>query len=223
SLCFLVVAALAALLVAIVAVQGTRPSRASIVAVLAGWILPLAVITLCGHWVWETWQVNLAKNREFNAHSGCSYGVWVGVNLLELAVALGLPLAIFLLIRCGTEVRELVARRRGDPLLLSWLGIVALLDVSGANRGEICRLWYFLMPVAAALAVERIAFARRSSRWLVAGLLVLQAFQCATVSRELILIWYTPPHSMGVEWQGGKSRRWAAPRRLAEEELQRQQ
>lgn len=223
SLCFVVVAALAAVMVALQAAQGSRPSWASIIAVVAGWLIPLAIMAVCGHRAWDTWQVNLAKNREFNFYSGCSYGVWVVVNLLELAVALGLPLTLLLLIRSVAEVRGLIARRGADPLLLAWLGIVALLDVSGVNRGEICRLWYFLMPVAAALAVERIAFAHRSSRWLVAGLLVLQAFQSATISRELILIWYTPPHSMGVEWREGKSRRWAAPRRLSEEEMQRQQ
>lgn len=219
SLCFLVVGALAAVLVAVLAAQGSRPSAASMIAALAGWMLPLALAAVCGHQPWETWQVNLAKNREFNLYSGCSYGAWVIVNPLELAVALGVPLTVFLLARCGGDLRSLLAKRRADPLLLSWLSIVALLDLSGANRGEVCRLWLFLMPVGAALAVETIAFGLRSARWLIAGLLVLQAFQCAAASRELMLVWHTPPRGMGVEWHGGKSRRWVAPRRLAEEEL----
>lgn len=221
SLCFLVVAALAALMVAVLAAQGTRPSAASLVAAPVGWLLPLAAMALCGHWVWDTWRVNLEKNHEFNAFSGCSYAVWAGVNPLEFAIALGIPATVFLLARAGRSAGSLAGLRRADPLWAAWAAIVLLLDLAGMNRGEVCRLWYFLMPVGAAMAIEWLPFAAKQTRGVVACLLVLQAVECAVLSRELLIISPWPTHDTFETYLHKDNGKWMRLRRLQPEEFRR--
>lgn len=223
SLCFLTVGALAALLVTLCAFQGSRPTAASVAAALAGCLVPLAVIALYGHHFWETWQINLAKNHEFNRYSGCSYAVWVGVNLLEFAVAIGVPAALLLAARTLGALRSAISGRAVDPLLTAWLAIVALLDLAGMNLGEVSRLWLFLMPVGVALAIEPLALAAKHARGMVVCLLLLQAAECAVISRELLLVSPWPTHSTLQAYLGEGNRQWATLRRLTEDEFLRRQ
>lgn len=255
SLSFVVVGALAALFVAIRGFQGARPTGAAVVAALAGWAAVLGVFASFGHLPWETWSVNLAKNHEFNVWSGCSYGAWVLVNPLELAVSMGVPVSVYLLARLAGECSRGAARLgrlrpksaktfgglgspphqdsapqlaeatrcRLDALLVAWLTIVMLLDLAGTNRGEICRLWYFLMPVGAALAIESLDFARRRVRAVLAALVLLQAFECAVLSRELVLLWLNTPHDAFETYLTPGNTTWSRFRRLSDAEFQRRQ
>lgn len=253
SLSFVVVGALAALFVTIRACQGARPTGASVAAAVAGWAAVLALFASVGHLPWETWSVNLAKNHEFNVWSGCSYAAWVLVNPLELAVSMGVPVSVYLLARLAGEFgrstqsravcqgnpvaksggefagpgslsQEVQApRRRLDALLVAWVAIVTLLDLAGSNRGEICRLWYFLMPVGAALAIEGLDFANRRARAVLAALVLWQALECAVLSRELALLWLNTPHDAFETYVAPGNKTWSRFRRLSDEEFQRRQ
>lgn len=239
ALSFLVVAALAVLFVAIRAVQGIRPSLSAIAAVLAGWVMALGGFVLAGHLPWETWSVNLAKNHQFNLWSGCTYGAWALINPVELAIAMGVPVSVYLLARVAGECRRAAGSRRSaqpvsdlarpavkrpiDALMLAWLAIVALLDLAGTNRGEVCRLWYFLMPVGAALAIEGLDLADRRGRAVVASLILLQAIECALLSREVVLVWTNTPHDTFEAYLKPGNKTWSRLRRLSDDEFQRRQ
>jgi methylthioxylose transferase len=214
SLCFTVIAALCAMFVAACAAAGWRPTTISMIAAVSGWLLVIALAAaVFGYRAWESWQINLAKNHEFNQWSGCSYTTWLWVNALELAVAMGIPASVFLFKRSLEALARAVSRRTVDPLLVAWTATVTLLDLAGTNRGEVCRLWLFLMPIGVALAVESLPLMVRKARVLVASLLLLQAFSCMVLSRELVLLVQLPPDE----------RYWASPRRLTEAEFQRRE
>lgn len=180
STCFFIVGGLAALYVVGLSLSGKRPTLASLVAAPLAWLAVVGLIHLGGHNSWATWSVNFAKNIEFNQLYRQSYAAWTVVNLLEFAVALGLPLVIFLAGRVAVV-------RRADALLCAWLAILALLDLAGTNRGEVCRLWLFMMPVGALLAVEWLPALGRWFRPTLAAFLALQALNCVVLDRDLML------------------------------------
>jgi hypothetical protein len=229
SLSFVVVGSLAALFVAIRAVQGNRPSGWAVLAALAGWASTLGGFILAGHSPWETWTINLAKNHQFNLWSGCTYLPWTLINPLELGMAMGVPVSVYLLARVVSGLtsamgkRRAAGARRSDALLVAWMAIIVMLDLAGTNRGEVCRLWYFLMPVGAALAIERLDLAGHRGRAVVAVLVLLQALECALVSREAVLVWTSMPHDTFETYLKPGNKTWSRFRRLSDEEFRRRQ
>lgn len=180
SVCFFTIGGLAALYIACQSLTGKRPTLAAVVAAPLGWLAVVLLIYLAGHNSWATWAVNLAKNREFNALYRQSYAAWTVVNALEFAAALGLPLVVFL-------AGRVAVLRRAEPLLCAWAALMVLLDVAGTNRGESCRLWLFMMPVAALLAVEWLPQLGRWFRMSLAALIAMQALNCVMLDRDLLL------------------------------------
>jgi hypothetical protein len=198
SMCFFAIGGLAAFYVTGQSLSTKkRPPIAAISAAPLSWLAVVAVIYSLGHNSWATWGANIAKNAEFNGLFRQSYGKWTVVNLLEFGAALGVPLVVFL-------AGRVVVLRRCDPLLCSWAAIVAVLDLGGANRGEACRLWLFLMPIAALLAVEWLPALGRWFRVSLAAVLILQALTCVILDRNLVLV--TDPEEMAVIKESGLSK-----------------
>lgn len=147
------------------------------------------------------------------------------------------------------------ARRRSRTdrsLLAAWLLTVAALDLAGTNLGEVSRLWLFLMPIGLLLAVEwvdfgsnptrqpgqSVAFPRlrvgllrdgahcgQGSRQIVVAFLLLQAFNCILLARELVLLWPVMPKQTqeqysGARWTAGE-KTWREYRRLSDWEIAR--
>jgi hypothetical protein len=91
----------------------------------------------------------LEDARAFNVRSRRPYGIWVGQNLYDFALAAGVwvavlvPAALVVAVRGAGPLRERLAR----PAAL-WgfgtLAVLVLLDLAGINRGEVVRLWIFL-------------------------------------------------------------------------------
>ena len=127
------------------------------------------------------WWSNLANHAAFydQPQHPRSYLPWLGLNLLELALAVGIPLA-------GLAAAGLVLRCRGERPEIAgpaWacLAVWSLLWLSGKNMGEAARLWLFLMPWACWLAAP-VLDKLRSRDW--ALLLALQgALLVAIVQR----------------------------------------
>ncbi|HQU45225.1 MAG TPA: hypothetical protein PK867_20590, partial [Pirellulales bacterium] len=180
STCFFIIGGLAAAYIIGQSLTGKRPTVASVCAAPLGWLAVVAAIYFAGHNSWSTWSVNFAKNVEFNQQYRQSYGAWTVVNLLEFGAALGLPLVVFL-------AGRVAVLRRADPLLCAWLAVLAFLDLAGTNRGEACRLWLFMMPIGALLAVEWLPSMGRWFRLSLAALLALQALNCVILDRDLML------------------------------------
>jgi hypothetical protein len=79
-----------------------------------------------------------------------SYALWLAFGPLDLAVFLGLPLAVLAVWRAAAATRQ---GANGAPLrpparfALAAVGGVALLVLSGTTRGEVGRIWIPLMPL----------------------------------------------------------------------------
>ncbi|HVX11654.1 MAG TPA: hypothetical protein VHC22_10775 [Pirellulales bacterium] len=181
SMCFFSIGGLAILYIACRSFTGKRPTLACMAAAPLGWLAVVGLIYLAGHNSWATWSVNLAKNLEFNQLYRQSYGRWTVVNLLEFGWAIGLPVVIFL-------AGRLAVLRQFDPLLCAWGAMLALLDLAGANRGESCRLWIFMMPIGTMLAVEWLPHLGRWFRPTLAAFLALQCSYCVLLDRNLLLL-----------------------------------
>lgn len=177
---FFTIGGLAVLYVTAQSIGGKRPSLAAVFAAPLAWLAVVGLIYAAGHNSWDTWCVNFAKNAEFNQLYRQSYAAWTLVNLLEFGAALGLPVLIFL-------AGRIAVLRRADALLCAWAAMILLLDVAGTNRGEACRLWLFMMPIAALLAVEWLPRLGRAFRFSLAAFLALQALNCVILDRDLVL------------------------------------
>jgi hypothetical protein len=110
--------------------------------------------------------------------------LWVGLNLLESAVALGVPTVLWLASQLDWRALGARARRAalagGERLLAGTLLALLVLDVSGQTKGESGRLWMGCFPLVLAGAAP--ALAARERDWprlavlLAATLVVLKGF-----------------------------------------------
>lgn len=97
------------------------------------------------------WKLCLANNAHFN--TGRTYWPWVAFNLLDYAIFVSLPVAVFFLRGIVNTIR----RRNLDAqwrFIVALVGTMLLLNITGTNRGEIARLWMFLMPMTVAVAAR---------------------------------------------------------------------
>jgi hypothetical protein len=112
-------------------------------------------------------RVALAIHRgEFTATR--SYGLWLGRNLVDFALFVGVPVAILALEGAVASVRRVRAGKPIGPSAafgLVGVGCAALLAVSGLTRGEVGRLWIPLMPLVlvGALAPGEAADSRKTA------------------------------------------------------------
>jgi hypothetical protein len=178
------------------------PAARRLVALALGVIVPVAGLWLAtGHNLPATWLRCYRIHASFYDRVPRSYWPWVGFNLGEFLVALGLPLAVAAIVGTVHLIRRnsqsAPAEISGTPdesgptslaagtaLGLTWWLTVIALDASGKNLGEVARLWIFLMPFAAipaAKAMERSA----QHAWTAAALAALLAIQTIVVIHEL--------------------------------------
>lgn len=82
------------------------------------------------------------------------YSIWIIQNLKEYAIGAGLASSLILLIslfRVGAVNWNNSNERNANVTLIFFLATIAILNFSGANRGEVTRLWIFLTPMQALL------------------------------------------------------------------------
>ena len=130
-----------------------RPALQSLaVAALAAAAL-LGLILLLGHHPLRSALVALALHREaFTAPRG--YALWLLFNPLDLALFLGVPVAVLF----GARLREALRSRPPDAAGRFTLAVAAgltLLLLSGTVRGEVGRIWIPLMPLLLIPAAQR--------------------------------------------------------------------
>ncbi len=126
---------------------------------LALMLLTFAILILSWHqwtscWLPTVWQLNLRNHARFYDHTTRTTSLWLGVNLLELALSLGMPLFLSAAVNGIHSIRELCVdlfRHRRVPATVNcliaacWL-TWSILWLSGKNSGEAARLWCFLLP-----------------------------------------------------------------------------
>jgi hypothetical protein len=120
----------------------------------------LGLTALLGHHPLRSALSALAIHREVYT-APRSYALWSLFNPLDLAIFLGIPLAILLALRAGRSSLALRphagAIPPADRFAIAASAGLALLVLSGVTRGEVGRLWIPLMPflLVAALARSR--------------------------------------------------------------------
>jgi hypothetical protein len=88
------------------------------------------------------WRTNAANHARFYVEYPKSYLAWVVENPIELAIALGVPTAVW----------AAIGLRRCPPVAWATLATLAFLTLSGKNLSEVARLWLPLMPPLVASA-----------------------------------------------------------------------
>lgn len=176
--------------------------------------------SLLGAW-WRCYSIHATFYNPGQVGAGRTYWSWVGFNIAEFTVATGLPLIVAAI---AGSVRLFRPRREGQTsapampipsdrspqavtiaraVIVSWWLILLILDLSGKNRGEIARLWIFMMPlacVAAAPAIEQLCSARWRSALVL--LLLLQAGQTAAFAAQVQ--GFYDPSSIGIATSEGR-------------------
>lgn len=114
-----------------------------------GWALCGFLIPWIGLWIWAgydtlgVWLQNLRNHAEFYVHSPRTYRQWLWVNPLELAVAVGAPIVLSLVLSLAA-VGRMSPRQRAQ--IAAWGLLWGILWLTGKNMGEAARLWCFLLP-----------------------------------------------------------------------------
>lgn len=149
--------------------------------VVGGFCLLLFVAwLLTGYDTLGTWTRCFRNNKQFNLDSARQYLPWLLYNPIMFLLYLGGPTATLWLAGTCAAVRRTWRRRRAagnDWLPLGVGAVIVLLWVSGINRGEVERLWMFLMPACllAGVCGLRVKLGERGALYL----LLLQTAQVA--------------------------------------------
>ncbi len=175
------------------------PGQAAIATIvttgLVGFAVPLAVVWLVlGFDSISTWWQCLASNVRFNRLTDRSYWPWVLYNPVDFLMFLGVGLSALLVLATVGLVRGLRRWRELGPVGLGLLALVAVLvvlNVSGANAGETGRLWMFLMPGAALLAVPALERLGPGAELVLVAVLLCQAVQACVFKLYLNLLFMT--------------------------------
>jgi hypothetical protein len=138
-------------------------------------ILYLGLAVLLGYRPIEVAKQALSMHRTIAAtESVRTYWKWVLLNPLECAIFAGLPLTVAALWSWRALGDERLARLR--TFVVSWLAILVLLDLSGTVRGEVGRIWLFLLWPAS-LATAAWSTSRAGREYVVPLLVLLQVVQ----------------------------------------------
>ncbi|HYU42409.1 MAG TPA: hypothetical protein VEQ84_09665 [Vicinamibacteria bacterium] len=116
-----------------------------------------AAPALVGHHPIASARAALRIHREFFTQPR-DYAVWLVFDPLDLAVFIGLPVAVSLVFAAVRSARRGIARARLQPdeaFRLGALAALLVLLVSGQTRGEVGRIWIPVMPVLLVAALAR--------------------------------------------------------------------
>jgi hypothetical protein len=164
--------------------DGWRELLAFIVGLLAPWCL-----------LWLIFRYNLLAvfrtsddlRHALYAREHRSYAQALIGNLADFFIFAGLPATLLFCWGVVDTVRD-AARRSASPLLWSFLLLLLALDLSGKTRGEVGRMWMFLMPCVLLIAAPQAQKIWRESRGWMLALLVCQ-FAQVVVFQYCVRVW----------------------------------
>lgn len=153
TLAFLPVSLIAGLVIA--SDRAVRPPvRAALLAAIGvgtlAIVVPGWIVTRANPFV--VWSWNLHHHARFYQEFPRSYSLWLWVNPIELAIAIGLPTVIWSFV-------GLTAPRSVPRIVWCTILTLVLVDLTGRNMGEVARLWMLFIPpflIAAARGLERL-------------------------------------------------------------------
>jgi hypothetical protein len=93
------------------------------------------------------YKTGMAQHYEI-VTAGRSYARWVWYNLYDYAAFVGLPLSILFGIRIYDSARSATCRRGNhvDAAAVATAATILIITLSGTSRGEVARMWLFLLP-----------------------------------------------------------------------------
>ncbi len=143
------------------------------------------------------WRVSMSYHLGLDRNSW----VWLVYHLYDFLFFLGVPLAVLFVVALGRSV----TRARNDVAVLPLaFGIsLLILDLSGAARGEVARVWLFLTPFPVIAAAGALARWRRG--WSTVLVLGLLAGQLLTLNAFLRVV------TTGIEDPPDRVRQFSAP------------
>lgn len=136
--------------------------------------------------VLDIWQVAMS----FHLKMDRSYWLWVFYHLYDFLIFLGIPLVYLL----GVALWQALRDRSGKPIHLLTLAFclgLLVIDLSGTARGEVARVWLFLVPWALLISVQALgtqAFSKNPASGPTFAIIILLALQlfAAAVSLRVI-------------------------------------
>lgn len=151
-----------------------------VVALALGTALPaLALYALTGCDLVAVFRnATAAHHRVVTEWWSRAYSHWVAGNLVDFGVMLGLPVCLLALAAARRAWRGVGEDEATAPALVAAFGLALLvLDLSGATRAEVARIWLFLTPVPVVLGARGLAMEGSARRWVVGLLLACQGLQ----------------------------------------------
>ena len=127
---------------------------------------------------WDVYEMALRAHRQLIR----PYWTYLLYNLYDFFVYVGIPVTVYFITQAIGSARALLAGRatQADAPCLIWVTTLVGLDVLGITRGEVGRLWSFLMPVVVLVGVYALV-TWRAPIWLLAGLLAAQTLVISLV------------------------------------------
>jgi len=135
---------------------------------LLGFCAPAVLLALCAHYdMLERYRGAMAHHQRWKHWEGglgeLSY--FGGLNLLEFTYWLGVPVAACLLWGAGAALLRWRQARPAELLALATTALLLVTAALGRTKGEVARLWMFLVPLAllaAAGSLPRMVGSRRA-------------------------------------------------------------
>jgi hypothetical protein len=140
TLAFLPVGLIVALMIVLAPEVVSRRKAGLILAVGTGFLILSALgWAVTGAAPITVWKWNLKNHARFYVEYPRTYLAWLVVNPIELAIALGLPAAVWCII-------GLASPRSVPRSAWATVAVLVLLNVVGRNMGEVARLWMLFLP-----------------------------------------------------------------------------
>jgi hypothetical protein len=118
------------------------------------------------HMQWADWNTEPGSLMSFGLVNLLEFALWTGIPIVTLATG-------YLLRPLGTLDTRVLRPENG--LLLSGLVVLLFSAFFGGCTGEVNRLWIFLVPLVCVLAAAELTrWPKKTGRWLVIGLCILQ-------------------------------------------------
>ena len=123
----------------------------------------------------EVYRQGLLSHTKITGYR--TYWLWLGYNLLDFFLFLGIPIVTAMIVMIYRQFSRRTGKARWDRQTVPfWSFVVTILalNLSGVSKGEVARLWMFLVPLAILAVLPVVAHWTRKQAAVAAAVLVFQ-------------------------------------------------
>ena len=129
-----------------------------------GFVVPVVLLSVTADVnLWNVWSWNFANHALFYEHNQRTRWLWLVVNPVELAFAVGLPLTVIALASLVRLAKSKTWQTPRASAGIAFIVVWGLLWLSGKNMGEAARLWILMMPWVLVMSAEALGGPANSS------------------------------------------------------------